>query len=676
MPPVSGIMGKGSGAGVAGSAGKGIMSDEEFRVAELDGYAEDPKFTYSIDDSGSNSSYITLKKTTEYDDEYGVLDFDEYTIRFSDHSLPRQYSFDRNMYNVSNDYLDETINGKSLEDAIDYVDRLVPATESARMLDEVDAVNAPRLELPETGRPVRASEYGADEFKAITRNMYKHQADVSTPAEMVARAERIEPGFQTAIRNITDDLGLVKSETFGVKQVKSLENKLKRGYELGSVTDPIRTRILINTVQEADEVVNRIADMMPVQDRGFQQHTTSGYFDRKLNVMYTDPNGERLLGEIQITTPEMLEAVDGKGHRLYEVERALTERYGAEVPTTHIRRFENMQRAQKELYQGVAEKVDPRIVESIEVKPDKDFVSTSPAKQDIKPPAKRDKVTFKAFGGSLGDARQKLGITQEKIDQFKSANKGKKQQPVPEVMVAAKKLKAGEISSQEYIQVVEEFQPIKPLGAVQKRPTNEQIAMALTKNETNSAGILGVNLNIADGTMISSRLDIPAYEGNDTWVVTLHDGTVQSGNAVGYAPTAVLNDVKFTTTSAKAALNMATKDTNKGTIARINGSFENRSPAAVEQLAKDILDGTAPDADEWVEVGMNPFRHSYFYRKSDGMPVANAEQVIQVGPLVLAKKVKTRPVESPEHLVKTPKGTTYFKKGGNVERIQNERIYI
>jgi len=58
------------------------------------------------------------------------------------------------------------------------------------------------------------------------------------------------------------------------------------------------------------------------------------------------------------------------------------------------------------------------------------------------------------------------------------------------------------------------------------------------------------------------------------------------------------------------------------------------------------------------------------------MPVANAEQVIQVGPLVLAKKVKTRPVESPEHLVKTPKGKTYFKKGGNVERIQNERIYI
>jgi hypothetical protein len=293
---------------------------------------------------------------------------------------------------------------------------------------------------------------------------------------------------------------------------------------------------------------------------------------------------------------------------------------------------------------------------------------TAPAKT----PAKKGKVTFQAFGGSLGDARQKLGITPEKIEQFKAANKGTKQEPVPEVMAAAKKLKAGEISTQEYNQIVKKFQPIKPLGAVQKRPTYEEIAMALSKNETDSAGIVGVNLDVPDGTMISSRLDIPAYENRDTWVVTLHDGTINNGLAVGYAPTAVLNDVKFTTTKAAAALNMATKDTSKGTIARINGSFENRDPAAVEQLAKDILNGTAPDAGEWTEVGMNPFRHSYFYRKSDGMPVANAEQVIQVGPLVLAKKVKTRPIESPEHLIKTPKGERYFKHGGSVERVYND----
>ena len=289
---------------------------------------------------------------------------------------------------------------------------------------------------------------------------------------------------------------------------------------------------------------------------------------------------------------------------------------------------------------------------------------------------KRGKVTFEAFGGSLADARQKLGITTEQVEEFKNANKGVKQTRVPEVQDAAKKLKAGEITTQDYLQTVEKFQPITPLNTVEKRPTNEQIAMALAKknNGVNSGGIVGVNIDVPDGTMISSRLDIPAYESNDTWVVTLHDGTIKDGLAVGYGQTAVLNGVEFTS-NPKAALNMAAGG-NKGTIARINGSWENHDSAAIEKLAQDILDGTAPDADQWTEVGMNPFRHSYFYRKSDGMPVANAEQVIQIGPLVLAKKVETRPVESPEHEIKTPKGTQYFKGGGDVDRKDDNRIYI
>ena len=520
------------------------------------------------------------------------------------------------------------------------------ATESAKMLDEVDAVNAPRLELPETGRPVRASEYGADEFKAITRNMYKHQADVSTPAEMVARAERIEPGFQTAIRNITDDLGLVKSETFGVKQVKSLENKLKRGYELGSVTDPIRTRILINTVQEADEVVNRIADMMPVQDRGFQQHTTSGYFDRKLNVMYTDPNGERLLGEIQITTPEMLEAVDGKGHRLYEVERALTERYGAEVPTTHIRRFENMQRAQKELYQGVAEKVDPRIVESIEVKPDKDFVSTPPTTQ--------------------------RPVTEAQREAWREANKGDfRQEQTPELSLAAEKLGRGEITIADYAKEVKRLRPIEPLTSVPKISSFEEIASALDKNKVDK-GIIGLDKEIVDGTPVGSRLDIPAYNNYDTWVVSVHEGTGVSGKSLGYGKVAVLDNVSFNS-NPNAAYGVATGSKDKAPFARMNGEWRNVDPEVARKQAEEYL--TNPD---WVQVGMNPYRHSFFYDKATGQPLASADEVIQIGPLVLARNSKTRPLESPEHAIKNPKEgqPKYFKKGGSIERVYKEQTYI
>jgi hypothetical protein len=82
--------------------------------------------------------------------------------------------------------------------------------------------------------------------------------------------------------------------------------------------------------------------------------------------MYTGPNGERLLGEIQLVTPEMVRASEGQGHRLYEVERKLVERYGdGNVPQSHIKRFENMQEAQRQLYGGVADQADPKIIEEL-----------------------------------------------------------------------------------------------------------------------------------------------------------------------------------------------------------------------------------------------------------------------------------------------------------------------
>jgi len=273
--------------------------------------------------------------------------------------------------------------------------------------------------------------------------------------------------------------------------------------------------------------------------------------------------------------------------------------------------------------------------------------------------------------GSLEDALTQLDITPQRMEEWRSSREGMRQEKVPQVQQAAEALREGKISTEEYQRTVQQYQPIKPLAAVQKMPTVEEIAMALGKNAEKSAGIVGVNVDLPDGTPVASRLDIPAYEKYDTWVVSLHDGSKAGGPAIGYGQAAVINNVDFMS-SAKAALNIATGKSAKGTIARMYGSWENRDPQAVAQQARDILSGKAPDAADWAEVGMNPFRHSYFYRKSDGMPVASAEQVIQVGPLVLAKKPVTRPVESPEHEVNTPEGPRYFKKGGNVERVTND----
>jgi len=249
------------------------------------------------------------------------------------------------------------------------------ATQSARMLDEIAPTTAQVPEspvrVPESGAPVKAQEFVNLEnpkgsFKEVYNRIYPHQGDIKTPEEMVARAERIGPSFQDEIREVTNQLGLEKIETFGVKGLKSLQEKTRRGYELGTITDPIRTRILINTAEEAENAARMIADKMPTVDRGFQVIPGNGYFDRKLNVMYTGPNGERLLGEIQLVTPEMVRASEGQGHRLYEVERKLVERYGdGNVPQSHIKRFENMQEAQRQLYGGVADQADPKIIEEL-----------------------------------------------------------------------------------------------------------------------------------------------------------------------------------------------------------------------------------------------------------------------------------------------------------------------
>ena len=164
-------------------------------------------------------------------------------------------------------------------------------------------------------------------------------------------------------------------------------------------------------------------------------------------------------------------------------------------------------------------------------------------------------------------------------------------------------------------------------------------------------GILGVKgFDLKEGQRVGSRLDIPAYNEYDKWIVSIHDGNVDKGGVVGYGQAIRLKNIEFKP-EPKMALDIARKkelkaaDPEKGTpakyqtkstIARINGDYVKEDPYELYEQAKLLLDDP-----EWTQVGMNPYRGSFFYDKKTGMPVLNAEEVIQVGPLVLAKKVKT-----------------------------------
>jgi hypothetical protein len=253
------------------------------------------------------------------------------------------------------------------------------------------------------------------------------------------------------------------------------------------------------------------------------------------------------------------------------------------------------------------------------------------------------------------------------------------------------------------------FNKVKPILKMPEgfTPSNETIARALSKdgklnkpilNETkvkvfDKKGKSQLLDKIPEGHPIAARLDIPAYTNKDTWVVTLHDGFKKSGKVSGYSSTAKLSDVNFGTDSnvalkiARKAVTGADKKTGKpkfqqkATIARMNGKWKNHEVGDVQKQAKNILDNFDEktgkfivDGEEWVQVGMNPYRHSFFYDKVTMQPIKSADEVIQLGPLVLAKKVKYDDLLN----YKTNEGLI-FKQGGQIstglEGIGENTIY-
>jgi hypothetical protein len=246
-----------------------------------------------------------------------------------------------------------------------------------------------------------------------------------------------------------------------------------------------------------------------------------------------------------------------------------------------------------------------------------------------------------------------INQTEEERKAWREANKvNQAAERNPVVQQAANDYYNGLINQEKYLDIVRKNQPIKAFKEVPKLPTITEIVNALDERKV-GIGIIGATKNIEEGQRVASRLDIPAYSFYDTWVVAVHDG-VKEGKNISYGQTAVLKDVNFETFPGKG-LNIARGKNSKDTIARIFGNWVNEDPEAVHERAKKLMDDS-----EWIQVGMNPFRHSYFYDKTDGMPVVTADEVIQVGALVLAKNAK-------KVLPSDPKFTTTSAEGFEIQ---------
>ena len=233
-----------------------------------------------------------------------------------------------------------------------------------------------------------------------------------------------------------------------------------------------------------------------------------------------------------------------------------------------------------------------------------------------------DQLAGRSVGGETDAASGKKGVG----TRFSQAER------TPELQQAAQRLKDGEITREDYERLVNEHKPVKPYAEVPEPATTDEMREALTSDKAQRVGNADA---LAPGTPVGLRLDIPAYQEHGVWIVSVHEqqGGFGAGKSVGYASTASAGNVTFGAVE-NAALNIATGKP-KSTIATMKGEWIKRPPAVAKALADKALNDPA-----WSQVGMDPERHSYFYDRETMQPVIGASEVIQVGPLVLAKNVK------------------------------------
>jgi hypothetical protein len=200
----------------------------------------------------------------------------------------------------------------------------------------------------------------------------------------------------------------------------------------------------------------------------------------------------------------------------------------------------------------------------------------------------------------------------------------------PELQAAAERVKAGEMTAAEYDKLVDEYKPVEPYTSVPQPAADADLRTALTSDKIDRIGAPSKTLKAGDP--VGLRLDIPAYSNHGTWVVSVHEQEAgyNAGKSIGYEPVAAATNVTFGVVE-KAALNIAGGKP-KATIAVIKGGWKPTTPAEAKLKADQAL-----KSKDWVQVGMDPERHSYFYDRSSMEPVTAADEVIQIGPLVLAK---------------------------------------
>ncbi len=201
---------------------------------------------------------------------------------------------------------------------------------------------------------------------------------------------------------------------------------------------------------------------------------------------------------------------------------------------------------------------------------------------------------------------------------------------IPELERAAQGIKEGTVTREQYEELVTALKPVTPYEEVPAPATEADIRRGLSSDKLDRIGVPSKTLKAGDP--VGLRLDIPAYTNHGVWVVSVHEQIpgFAAGKSIGYESVAAVKNPTFGVVES-AALNIAAGKP-KATIAVMKGDWKPITPKQAFAAAKLAL-----KSDSWVQVGMDPTRHAYFYDRASMEPVVSADEAIQVGPLVLAK---------------------------------------
>jgi hypothetical protein len=156
------------------------------------------------------------------------------------------------------------------------------------------------------------------------------------------------------------------------------------------------------------------------------------------------------------------------------------------------------------------------------------------------------------------------------------------------------------------------------------------------------------------GSKVGLRLDIPAYTNKGVWVNSIHD---EKAKKVAYGPVSSVKNAELSASQAQSK--KIAMGGEKAPYAKIKGEWNPMNEEEAVAKAQEYLNH--PD---WKQIGFDPERHSYFYDRATMEPITGAEEVIQIGPLVLGKNPKYGKADDFEYA----DGGKIIKGGLNIAR--------